>query len=79
MATYDSFLGNSTPLVGFEARGNFTDQDDIRDFFANVNATDAMLLRMGKRCLETDGSFLKYMGTVRQNWFYRTHSDLCVL
>ena len=29
-----------------------------------VNATDNTLLEAGQRCLDADGSFLKYMGTV---------------
>jgi hypothetical protein len=50
--------------VGVEARGNFTDQDELDSFFSKVNETDAKILEMGQKCLEADGAFLKYMGTV---------------
>lgn len=69
--SYVQFLGNSIPLVGFEAQGNFTNRDDIDAFFAKVTETDAILEQMGQRCQETDGSFLKYMGTVRFVYFAR--------
>ncbi|KAF8582474.1 alpha/beta-hydrolase [Ramaria rubella] len=57
------FFGDTIPFVGFEARGNFTDADDLNAFFSRVNETDAKIVQTGQRCLDTDGAFLKYMGT----------------
>ena len=59
----NQFLGNTVLWVGIEARGNFTDQDDL-DSFSKVNEADAKIVEMGQKCLESDGAFLKYMGTV---------------
>ena len=64
LESLEQFFGNSVVLNGIEARGNFTDQGDLDAFFAKVNETDAQLSAAGQRCLDTDGSFLKYMGTV---------------
>ena len=60
----NQFLGNTVLSVGIEARGNFTDRDDVDSFFSKVNETDAKIVEMGQKCLESDGAFLKYMGTV---------------
>ena len=49
---------------GIEARGNFTDQDDVDSFLSKVNETDAKMVELGQKCVESDGAFLKYMGTV---------------
>ena len=62
--SFDQFLGNSVFGVGIEARGNFTDQDDLDSFFSKVNETDATIVEAGQKCLKSDGAFLKYMGTV---------------
>jgi hypothetical protein len=57
-------LANTVPRVGVEARGNFTNQLDLDAFFSMANSTDNTLVEFGKICVETDGTFLKYMGTV---------------
>ena len=64
MDSVNQFLGNTILSVGIEARGNFTDKDDLDFFFSKVNETDAKFVQTGQRCLESDGAFLKYMGTV---------------
>jgi hypothetical protein len=57
---------NGTILAnGIEARGNFTDQDDLNGFFASLNQTNTKLEEFGQKCMETNGAFLKYIGTVR--------------
>ncbi|KAF8586191.1 alpha/beta-hydrolase [Ramaria rubella] len=62
--SFAEFFGNSIgPVAGVEARGNFTDQDDIDSFFSMVNATDAKFVETGQKCLESDGDFLPFMGT----------------
>lgn len=56
---------HSVPLtIGVEAHGNFTDQNDIDNLYNQVNETDADLLAFGQKCNESDGAFLKFMGTV---------------
>lgn len=50
--------------VGVEARGSFIDPEDVDNFFSKVNETDAKIVQTGQQCLQTDGSFLKFMGTV---------------
>ncbi|KAF8588805.1 hypothetical protein K439DRAFT_1613302 [Ramaria rubella] len=46
----EEFVGNTIPLI-------------LDSFFSQVNVTDATLSRIGEKCMESDGAFLKYMGT----------------
>ncbi|KIJ35882.1 hypothetical protein M422DRAFT_261837 [Sphaerobolus stellatus SS14] len=48
---------------GIEAHGNFTDESDLHRFFSTLNQTDSILRRFGQKCIEDNGSFLKYLGT----------------
>jgi hypothetical protein len=61
----DSFWNTTIPgLEGAEARGNFTDVGDLNSFYSRDAETEAVLKEFGERCVESDGAFLKYMGTV---------------
>jgi hypothetical protein len=66
LESYTNFFAGTIPQggTGIEARGNFTDPDDLAAFFNQVNATDAIFNKTGQACMESDGAFLKYMGTV---------------
>ena len=59
-----SFYNSTVLTVGVEAHGNFTDQGDIDNFYNQLDQTDADLVRIGQKCNDSDGAFLKYMGTV---------------
>jgi hypothetical protein len=58
------FFANAIPLVGVEAAGTFMGQADLESFLSMVNTTDETLTKGGQKCLDVDGAFLKYMGTV---------------
>ena len=60
----DRVFANTVPGAGVEARDNFTNQVDLDNFFSMVNATDETVVQTGDMCVETNGAFLKYMGTV---------------
>lgn len=62
---FTGFFNNTIINTGIEARGNFTDSGDLTHFYSTVDTTDAILKKIGQKCNDADGSFLKYMGTVR--------------
>ncbi|KAF8529753.1 TAP-like protein-domain-containing protein [Hysterangium stoloniferum] len=60
---FNNFFSGSVIANGIEVRGNFTDQDDLDNFFSQVNATDELLVKFGQKCAEDNGAFLKFMGS----------------
>ncbi|KAF8529756.1 hypothetical protein BU17DRAFT_79858 [Hysterangium stoloniferum] len=60
---FNNFFSGSVIANGMEVRGNFTDQDDLDNFFSQVNATDELLVKFGQKCAEDNGAFLKFMGS----------------
>ena len=57
---------------------DFTDQDDLDSFFSKVNETDAKIVETGQKCMESDGAFLKYMGTVSSRPYrFLVHTLMC--
>ncbi|KAG9118282.1 hypothetical protein FRC07_007277 [Ceratobasidium sp. 392] len=58
-----AFWDNTIPHTGLEARGNFTDQADLKAFFAQVPEVDSLLTKLGKKCLEYSPDTLQYVGT----------------
>lgn len=57
---------------------DFTDQDDLDSFFSKVNETDAKIVETGQKCMDSDGAFLKYMGTVSSRPYrFLVHTLMC--
>ena len=52
------------PLLGLEARGNFTSQEDLTAFYGQSDEVDTLLGQLGNKCLQMSGDGLKYVGTV---------------
>ncbi|GJJ10323.1 hypothetical protein Clacol_004549 [Clathrus columnatus] len=54
---------SSVFVDGIEARGNFTDENDLISFFSKVNQTDKLIVETGQKCVEAN-DFLQFVGTV---------------
>ncbi|CAE6371345.1 unnamed protein product [Rhizoctonia solani] len=59
----NSFWEGTIPRAGLEARGNFTNQDDIDAFYKQVPEVDRLLEELGKRCIEYSKDTFQYIGT----------------
>lgn len=51
------------PRAGLEARGNFTDPDDLKAFYAQVPEVDKLLTELEQKCLEYSPDTFQYVGT----------------
>ncbi|CAE6467329.1 unnamed protein product [Rhizoctonia solani] len=58
-----AFWNGSIVENGLDVRGNFTSQNDLDDFYAQVDQVDDYLQRFGKQCLATNADALKHVGT----------------
>ncbi|GAB1523590.1 hypothetical protein RhiTH_006740 [Rhizoctonia solani] len=58
-----AFWNGSIVENGLDVRGNFTSQNDLDDFYAQVDQVDHYLQRFGKQCLATNADALKHVGT----------------
>ncbi|GJJ10333.1 hypothetical protein Clacol_004559 [Clathrus columnatus] len=61
--SFQDFFANTIIQNGIEARGNFTDEDDLVSFFSKVNETDNLIVEMGQKCVEAN-DFLQFVGTI---------------
>ncbi|CAE6457439.1 unnamed protein product [Rhizoctonia solani] len=59
----DLFWKGTVPRVGLEARGNFTNQDDINAFYKQTNKVDDLIEKLGKRCVAYSKDTFQYIGT----------------
>ncbi|KDN44350.1 hypothetical protein RSAG8_05614, partial [Rhizoctonia solani AG-8 WAC10335] len=48
---------------GLEARGNFTSQTDLDEFYEQVDEVDDLLTRFGKQCIAYNPNAFQYVGT----------------
>jgi hypothetical protein len=48
---------------GIEARGQFEDDQDLRDYYKQVPKVDGLLVDLGKKCLDYSPDTLRYVGT----------------
>ncbi|GJJ10317.1 hypothetical protein Clacol_004543 [Clathrus columnatus] len=60
--SFQDFFANTIIQNGIEARGNFTDEDDLVSFFSKVNETDNLIVETGRKCVEAN-DFLQFVGT----------------
>ncbi|CAE6403564.1 hypothetical protein ACGC1H_005348 [Rhizoctonia solani] len=58
-----SFWEGTIPDAGLEARGNFTDQQDIDAFYTQVDEVDVLLKKLGQKCLDYSPDTWQYIGT----------------
>lgn len=58
-----AFWEGTIPNAGLEARGNFTDQRDLDEFYAQVDEVDVLLEELGQRCIEYSPNTFQYIGT----------------
>ncbi|EUC61817.1 hydrolase, putative [Rhizoctonia solani AG-3 Rhs1AP] len=58
-----AFWNGSFVRVGLEARGNFTSQTDLDEFYEQVDEVDDRLTRFGKQCVTYSPNAFQYIGT----------------
>ncbi|KAG8785166.1 hypothetical protein FRC12_017895 [Ceratobasidium sp. 428] len=58
-----SFWHSTVPDAGLEARGNFTDPEDIKNFYSQEPEVDRLLKELSQRCSKLSPDFLQYVGT----------------
>ena len=59
----NAFWEGTIPYTGLEARGNFTDQRELGEFYEQADEVDVLLEEYGKRCVEYSPNTLQYVGT----------------
>ncbi|CAE7050036.1 unnamed protein product [Rhizoctonia solani] len=59
----NAFWEGTIPRAGLEARGNFTDQYDIDQFYEQVDEVDVLLEKLGKQCVAYSPDTFQYIGT----------------
>lgn len=57
------FWQGTIPSVGIEARGNFTDQRDLDEFYSQVDEVDTLLKEYGQRCIAYSPDTFQYIGS----------------
>lgn len=58
-----AFWEGTIPDAGLEARGNFTDQRDLDEFYEQVDEVDVLLEELGQRCITYSPDTFQYIGT----------------
>ncbi|CCO33747.1 Putative hydrolase Mb2247c OS=Mycobacterium bovis (strain ATCC BAA-935 / AF2122/97) GN=Mb2247c PE=3 SV=1 [Rhizoctonia solani AG-1 IB] len=58
-----AFWNGTIPHAGLEARGNFTDQRDLDEFYEQVDEVDVLLEELGKRCVAFSPDTFEYIGS----------------
>ena len=58
-----AFWNGTIASTGLEAKGNFTNQNDLTAFYSQADKLDAQLIELGYRCTKLSGDNLKYVGT----------------
>ncbi|KAL5634901.1 hypothetical protein ACGC1H_002804 [Rhizoctonia solani] len=59
----NAFWEGTIPRTGLEARGNFTDQYDLDQFYEQVDEVDLLLGELGKRCVAYSPDTFQYIGS----------------
>ncbi|CAE6500443.1 unnamed protein product [Rhizoctonia solani] len=59
----NAFWEGTIPRAGLEARGNFTDQYDLDQFYEQVDEVDLLLGELGKRCVAYSPDTFQYIGS----------------
>ncbi|KAG9107874.1 hypothetical protein FRC07_008567 [Ceratobasidium sp. 392] len=60
----NTFWQGTIPRAGLEARGNFTDPEDLAVFNAQVPQVDVLLQQLGEQCLKFSPNTYEYVGSV---------------
>ncbi|KAG8707348.1 hypothetical protein FRC09_001879 [Ceratobasidium sp. 395] len=63
-----SFWHGTVPDAGLEARGDFTDPEDIKNFYSQEPEVDRLLGELSQRCSKLSPDFLQYVGTDAAVW-----------
>jgi hypothetical protein len=58
------FWNRTIPRAGIEARGKFDSDQDLIDYFSQVDPVDMLLKQLGQKCLDYSPDTLQYVGTV---------------
>ncbi|GAB1520528.1 hypothetical protein RhiTH_003606 [Rhizoctonia solani] len=62
-AEEDAFWKGSIINAGPEVRGNFTSQTDLDAFYSKLDESDALLQRLGEKCIAYSPNTFQYIGT----------------
>jgi hypothetical protein len=57
------FWNNTIPYAGIEAKGNFTDPEDLKAFYDQVPQVDVLLKKIGEQCASFSPDTYPYVGT----------------
>lgn len=59
----NAFWEGTIPRAGLEARGNFTEQSNLDEFYEQVDEVDELLEELGQKCVAYSPDTFQYIGT----------------